>query len=117
MSRKVDAGRTIGGVAVHGRAVDPETRCAHWHSPLDIIAIRFACCERWYPCNDCHAELADHPPRVWPHTAFDERAVLCGACGHQLTVNEYLGCDSTCTRCGASFNPGCALHYHLYFAR
>lgn len=43
------------------------------------------------------------------------RAVLCGVCGHQLTVIEYLDCGSTCPACGTAFNPGCARHRHLYF--
>jgi len=94
---------------------DAETRCAHWHGPLDVIAMRFACCDTFYPCFDCHAALADHAPAVWPMHRFDAKAVLCGACGHQLTVSEYLDCNSTCPRCGAGFNPGCANHRHLYF--
>jgi uncharacterized CHY-type Zn-finger protein len=40
---------------------------------------------------------------------------LCGGCGHQLSVKEYLQCDSVCTKCRRAFNPGCARHYHLYF--
>jgi uncharacterized CHY-type Zn-finger protein len=42
---------------------------------------------------------------------------LCGACGHQLTVNEYLNCNSVCPRCRSQFNPGCANHYYLYFEK
>ena len=40
--------------------------------------------------------------------------MLCGVCGGELTIAEYLTTDS-CTRCGAAFNPGCHLHTHLYF--
>ena len=106
----------IHGETVDGVDVDEETRCAHWHSKLDIIAIKFKCCGRWYPCYDCHAELAGHAPETWPAAAFDEAAVLCGSCGRQLTVSEYLSSDSKCPTCSANFNPGCAKHYHLYFA-
>ncbi|AEK36145.1 hypothetical protein CVAR_0792 [Corynebacterium variabile DSM 44702] len=70
-------------------------------------------------------------------------AVLCRVCGSWLTVGEYLGLyaefhpslfaelpgDSNppdfagvveprrrrCPHCAASFNPGCALHAHIYF--
>jgi uncharacterized CHY-type Zn-finger protein len=52
---------------------------------------------------------------VWPTDKFTENAILCGACGHQLSIDEYLACANTCTRCLAAFNPGCAKHYHLYF--
>ena len=69
----------------------------------------------WYPCIHCHRATADHEVIVWSRREFDVPAVLCGACGHQLTVAGYLGCDSTCPRCGAAFNPGCAAHHHFYF--
>ena len=101
---------------VNGRALDPQTRCGHWRGPLDIIAIRMRCCGAYYACRDCHDALATHPAEVWPLEAFGEPAVLCGACGHELTIADYLACDSRCPRCGAGFNPGCHKHRHLYFA-
>jgi len=109
--------RLIHGVEVHGVDLDPETRCGHWHSPIDIIAIKFKCCGAWYPCFDCHSEIAGHDADVWPASEFTEKAILCGACGHELAIDEYLASDSTCTRCSAAFNPGCADHRHLYFTR
>jgi uncharacterized CHY-type Zn-finger protein len=101
---------------VHGVDLDDETRCAHWRSPSDIIAIRFACCGRYYACYDCHAALETHEPVVWPRERFDEPAVLCGVCRTELSVDAYLASGFACPSCGASFNPGCANHYHLYFA-
>lgn len=105
----------VHGEDVIGRNVDPETRCVHWRSDLDIVAIKFTCCGEWYACYDCHSELSGHEAEVWPKEDFDERAVLCGACGNQLTIREYLELSSECPNCGSSFNPGCAKHYHLYF--
>lgn len=107
--------RRIHGVDVLGVAIDAETRCGHYAGPTDIIALKFKCCDAWYPCIECHLAVADHAPRVWPLAERGERAVLCGVCGHQLTIAAYLGCDSTCPKCEAAFNPGCAAHYHLYF--
>ncbi len=104
------------GVIVRGVDVDAETRCAHWNSPLDIIAIRFKCCGEWYACYECHLVIVDHDPAVWVREEFAQPAILCGACKEQLTVSEYLECDSRCPRCRAEFNPGCAKHYDLYFA-
>lgn len=101
---------------VHGLDLDPQTRCAHWHSELDVIAIKMRCCETYFACRDCHDALADHPAKVWAATEFDQPAVLCGACGHQLTVTAYLACNSQCPNCSARFNPGCHTHRHLYFA-
>ena len=107
--------KLIHGEKVIGIDVDDETRCAHWHGELDIIAIKFKCCAAWFPCYECHAECAGHTPEVWADGEFDANAILCGGCGHQLKIDEYLNCDSICPRCDSKFNPGCAKHYHLYF--
>jgi uncharacterized CHY-type Zn-finger protein len=100
---------------VHGLELDEQTRCAHWHSPNDVIAIKFACCGEYYACYDCHAALADHEPDVWPRASYAQPAVLCGVCGSELTIDQYMAAKFTCPSCGAAFNPGCANHYHLYF--
>jgi len=100
---------------LRGVDVDAQTRCAHYHGPLDVIAVRFPCCGVYYPCHACHEALAGHPPERWPRDRFDEPAVLCGACRATLTVEDYLGCEHACPRCGAAFNPGCAAHHDLYF--
>lgn len=100
---------------VRGLTVDGQTRCVHYGSELDVIAIRFACCDVYYPCHLCHAEEAGHASRPWPASSRDELAVLCGVCGTELTIAEYLGVQR-CPSCDAAFNPGCALHHPLYFA-
>lgn len=107
--------RLTHGHTVRGLPIDDQTRCTHWQSELDIIALRIHCCRDWYPCYDCHAETTDHPATVWPLDQRDTEAILCGACGHTLTINQYLACESTCPACAAPFNPGCATHAHLYF--
>lgn len=99
---------------MHGQAVDDQTRCVHWHSALDIVAIKFACCGRYYPCFSCHEAAVSHEPRRWPVDAWGESAILCGVCRTELTITEYRAV-SGCPSCGAAFNPGCGLHAHLYF--
>ena len=106
---------SVHGVAVFGVGLDAETRCAHYRTPLDVVAIRFKCCGKWFSCIECHRALANHEVVVWPVSARHRKAVLCGVCGHRLSVHEYLACQSTCPQCAAAFNPGCALHHHLYF--
>jgi len=101
--------------AVFGVELDAQTRCAHWRSPLDVIAIKMKCCGDYYACRDCHDALADHPAAVWPRSEWDQAAILCGVCGEELSVRSYMDCDNRCPACGAPFNPGCRLHYHLYF--
>ncbi|GAB3753644.1 CHY zinc finger protein [Zhihengliuella somnathii] len=100
---------------VRGAVVDEQTRCAHYASALDVVAIRFYCCREYYPCHQCHAEAAGHPAQTWPRELWDQPAVLCGVCHSELAVAEYLDADSRCPRCSAAFNPGCSLHQHLYF--
>lgn len=100
---------------MYGVGVGPETRCAHYASNRDVIAIRFACCGRYYPCFRCHDALADHPRQRLPPGAFDRPGVLCGVCGADLPVRAYLDAGDRCPECDAGFNPGCREHYHLYF--
>ncbi|RXZ49808.1 CHY zinc finger protein [Agromyces binzhouensis] len=99
---------------VLGAVVDDETRCVHYRTDVDIVAIRFACCGEYYPCHLCHEEAAGHPARQWPIAERDAHAILCGACGAELPIASYLGVDA-CPECGAAFNPRCRLHAHLYF--
>jgi len=106
---------SIHGTPVHGVDVRPETRCAHYHGPADVIAIRFPCCNRFYPCYACHAAAADHESTRWRAPNASAKAVLCGACGSILSIRQYLSSSEGCPRCGSAFNPGCARHHHLYF--
>jgi uncharacterized CHY-type Zn-finger protein len=101
---------------VHGVEVDPQTRCTHYRSERDIIAIRMACCGEYYACKDCHEALTAHAIQVWPRSEWAEPAVLCGNCGHELTIHEYMDSGYFCPHCHAAFNPGCRNHYHYYFA-
>jgi uncharacterized CHY-type Zn-finger protein len=103
-------------VQIRGEPVDGQTRCVHYSSDRDVVAIRFACCDGFYPCHRCHAETADHAAQVWPAERRDEHAVLCGVCGRTLTISAYLSAADRCPHCGAAFNPGCRAHRHLYFA-
>lgn len=104
-----------GGPPVHGRLLDRQTRCAHYHGDHDIVAVKFKCCGRYYGCYFCHEELEDHPPARWGPEEFGKRAVRCGVCGEELTIQDYLSSGFSCPSCRSSFNPGCARHYHLYF--
>jgi len=100
---------------VRGVSLDPQTRCEHYHGPTDIIAIKMKCCGLYYACKDCHDALADHPIRIWPQSEWAESAILCGACGSELTIQQYLESKFVCPICQAQFNPGCKNHYHDYF--
>jgi uncharacterized CHY-type Zn-finger protein len=100
---------------VYGINLDSQTRCEHYHGPSDIVAIKMKCCGLYYACKDCHVALADHPIEVWPDGEEGQKAILCGACGAELTIHQYVEGESRCPRCYAQFNPGCRNHYHYYF--
>ncbi|WP_418286084.1 CHY zinc finger protein [Halorubrum sp. DTA46] len=89
-------------VPLRGVDVDPETRCAHWDAPVDVIALRFGCCEVYYPCDACHDAATGHEPEPWPRERFDEPAVLCGGCGATLTATAYLDGDGEVQRASRS---------------
>jgi uncharacterized CHY-type Zn-finger protein len=100
---------------VRGIDLDPQTRCVHYHSAADIVAIKMRCCGVYYACKDCHIALAGHAIAVWPRGEWGTRAVLCGACSVELTIREYLESETRCPACGVGFNPGCRKHWHFYF--
>lgn len=102
-------------VEIRGKLVDENTRCVHYHGPDDIIALKFKCCGIYYPCYSCHEEEAGHVHVLWKKNEFDTKAVLCGVCRQELTINEYLKSDHRCPSCKSAFNPGCSKHYGLYF--
>ena len=98
-----------------GKLTDNETRCIHYHSSLDIIAIKFKCCDVYYPCYECHTEEAGHTAQVWPKHEWTTKAILCGYCKTELTIQQYMDANNQCPFCKAAFNPNCSRHYHLYF--
>ncbi|MFN3840232.1 MAG: CHY zinc finger protein [Cyclobacteriaceae bacterium] len=102
-------------IVIQGKLLDDQTRCVHYHSNLDVVAIKFKCCDSWYACYACHEELAGHAAVPWSLGDYDEPAVQCGVCKHLMRINQYLTCNNTCPQCSTAFNPKCANHYPLYF--
>src|SRR6267142_1826782 len=72
---------------VRGLHLDPQTRCLHHHTHADVIAIKMKCCAAWYACKDCHIALAGHAIEVWPRSEWNQRAILCGACGARPSIS------------------------------
>lgn len=100
---------------VRGVDLDAKTRCAHYHADSDVVALKFGCCAEYYACHRCHEELTTHDAEPWPSERREEPAVRCGVCAELLAPTEYMNVDA-CPGCETAFNPGCADHYHLYFA-
>ena len=101
---------------VRGVNLDPQSRCEHYRGPYDIVAIKMKCCGVYYACKECHQTLADHPIEVWPRSEWTEHAVLCGACGYQMSIEQYMASGYKCPACNVAFNPGCRRHSQFYFA-
>lgn len=102
-------------VHVYGATVDNETRCTHYHTDLDIIAIKFKCCDKYYPCIHCHNEAETHPAEQWSADTFTStKAVLCGVCRYEMTIQTYMQATH-CPQCQSQFNSRCRLHYPYYF--
>lgn len=102
-------------ITIHGKPVDDNTRCIHYHSVLDVIAIKFKCCGKYYPCYQCHEETAGHAAITWKKNEWNTKAIFCGICKKELTIEQYVQSGNQCPNCNALFNPGCSRHYHLYF--
>jgi len=96
-------------------SIDVHTRCKHYHTARDIIAIKFKCCDTYYGCYYCHEENTNHEPKVWGKDEWQTKAILCGNCHEELAIQEYQDCNYKCPKCESDFNPGCKNHYHLYF--
>ncbi|MDX8289796.1 CHY zinc finger protein [Metabacillus indicus] len=100
---------------IKGVGFDRNTRCSHYSTEKDIIAIKFKCCGTYYACFECHRELSGHAHEVWNKEEFDAKAIFCGNCRSELTIKEYMESGYECPSCKSDFNPGCRNHYHLYF--
>ena len=86
-------------IEVRGLKVDKQTRCVHYHTEKDIIAIKYKCCNTYYPCHRCHEEVAGHEALIWKKEERGEKAILCGACGTELTIDAYVRSGSRCPAC------------------
>ena len=106
---------------VHSLAVYADSKCAHYHSELDIVALRHPCCGKFYACVACHDALESHRAAPWPRSRWGEPAVCCGACGTVITVLAYMDryaqneAAVTCPACSSGWNPKCKRHWTRYF--
>lgn len=95
-------------------AIDLEGRCKHYYGEYDTISIKFKCCKKYYPCYKCHEDHEDHQIQLWDPKDFNRKAILCGVCKQELSINYYLH-HNHCNNCQAVFNQNCSRHYHKYF--
>ena len=113
MNRDFQRGNSM--IQVYGDILDEETRCQHYHSERDVIALKCFACQKYYPCFLCHDRYEDHAFLAYPMSRSKDRVVLCGHCRTGLTISQYLGCEDACPICTHPFNPGCKKHRSIYF--
>ena len=75
-------GKTIGG-----QLIDDQTRCIHYGTATDVMAIKFSSCHRYRACHRCHEASAGHPAERWPASQHDRKALLCGMCSTELSIS------------------------------
>ena len=101
---------------VFGLEIDEETRCLHYHSDLDIVALKCWVCQDYFSCYQCHDALRDHPFVAYPSKQKSDKVVLCGACRAELTIQDYQE-KMACSFCQRQFNPACQKHHSIYFVK
>ena len=62
-------------IKIKGQLVDTHTRCSHYHTDVDVIAIKFLCCPTYYyyPCFKCHQESNNHEAKRYPISTTNEK--------------------------------------------
>lgn len=96
---------------IYGIKIDQQSRCIHYHTKNDIVALMCRQCQKFYACYKCHDELNNHTFR--PVYANQVHNILCGNCRSLLKYNQYK--LNYCPYCQHSFNPKCIIHHSIYF--
>ena len=83
-----------------------------------MLALQAPCCGKFYACASCHDACEDHALEPWPaDTPVSEPALMCGVCRHRYSIQTYIrgAKPPACPSCAAPMNPGCQLHWKMYF--
>ena len=103
-------------IQINGLLVDDQSRCQHYHSTLDIVALKCSGCLKYYACYQCHDSLEEHSFRAYPCQLKQDKVLICGVCRHEMTIEEYQQA-LVCSHCHSAFNPACSKHYDIYFEK
>ena len=67
-----------------------ESRCKHYHSKLDVLALESSCCNKFYSCVKCHDEMENHAMIPWDSdTSLNRHALLCGVCEKTFSIRTW----------------------------
>lgn len=68
---------------IYGLTLDSAGRCQHYHTKVDIVALKCAKCQQYYACYQCHDKLVGH--HFIPVKTDGPAPALCGVCRNTLT--------------------------------
>lgn len=102
-------------IKIYGGLLDQASRCRHYHTVLDIVALKCFACRNYYACYKCHDSLEAHPYQAYPDNRVADKVVICGVCKEEMTIAEYRS-SKTCPNCQSAFNPACGKHDAIYFS-
>ncbi|KHD44664.1 CHY zinc finger protein [Streptococcus hongkongensis] len=100
-------------MTIYGLQLDNAGRCQHYHTELDIVALKCQVCQKYYACYKCHDNLEDHLFHANPSS--EKFPVVCGNCRTYLSAEIYA--KGFCPSCLSQFNPNCQLHKSIYFQK
>lgn len=93
--------------------------CASFASPKSLskhilnaqVSVRAPCCQKWFDCPECHAEVSDHPLRKTLEMAF-----ICKKCkkAFRKDMTAYEESDEYCPHCDNHYVRAILLPYELH---
>lgn len=101
-------------VKVYGLFIDNEIWCIYYYLFLDVIVIKFKCCNKYYLCYKCYNEYVFYIIERWVENEFDEKVIMCGVCKYEMCICDYMMVEM-CFCCKVYFNSCCKFYYYLYF--
>ena len=101
---------------IYGLLVDNESRCQHYHTELDIVALKCFGCLKYYACYQCHDSLEEHIAFELILVISSRTRSLCGVYQHEMVIDEYQEAI-VCPNCHSAFNLACSKHYDIYFEK
>ena len=102
---------------IYGLLVDNQSRCQHYHTELDIVALKCFDCLKYYACYQCHDRLGGtHSFRAYPCHLKQDKVLICGVYQHEMVIDEYQEAI-VCPNCHSAFNLACSKHYDIYFEK
>ena len=92
---RIDPANSHGRRFKEGVALPMNGACKHYKKSFRWI--KYACCDEWYACNQCHDSRASNHER---DSEAEPATMLCGFCSMEQSL------DHVCRACGKETTPG-----------